>query len=259
MNLLWFLPLFVFLYMTAWFFVSLKVRRYDVIDIAWGPGFILLALFTLYFRDVPLDGRSLWILALVFLWGLRLLVHTYRRNLNKGEDWRYHEWHNGKACHYSFCTYVQVFLFQAALMMIIALPIVLSLRLIVLPMFEINYFGVALAALGLLLEAIADQQRFSFLNKESNKGNNREPLMTTGLWRFSRHPNYFGEIIFWLGIYILVLGAPMSWLMIISPFMVSYILLFVSGLPTEKKYQGRADFIEYKRKTSPLIPWWPKK
>jgi steroid 5-alpha reductase family enzyme len=255
MNLIWFLPLFVFLYMSAWFFVSLKVRRYDVIDVAWGPGFIFLSLLTLYFREASLDSRSIWILALVFLWGARLFLHTFYRNLNKGEDWRYHEWHDGRACRYSFCTYVQVFLFQAALMMIIALPIVYSLRLITLSMFDVNYLGVILAALGLLIESIADQQRSVFLKKEVNKGK----LMTRGLWRFSRHPNYFGEIIFWWGVYILVLGAPKSWMMIISPLMVTYILIFVSGLPTEKKYGGREDFLEYKRKTSPLIPWWPKK
>lgn len=255
MNFLWFLPLFVFLYMTAWFFVSLKAKRYDVIDVAWGPGFIFLALLALFFRTAPLDVRSLLILLLIFLWGLRLFVHTYRRNLNKGEDWRYHEWHDGKACRYSFCTYVQVFLFQAALMMIIALPIVYSLRLMILPMFDINYLGVALAVFGLLLETIADHQRFVFLNKKGKQ----KKLMTTGLWRLSRHPNYFGEIIFWWGMYILVLGTPKSWMLVISPLMITYILLFVSGLPTEKKYQGRADFIEYKRKTSLLIPWWPKK
>jgi len=255
MNLLWFLPLFAFLYMSAWFFVSLKAKRYDVIDVAWGPGFIFLTLLSLYFREMPLDGRSLWILILVFLWGVRLFLHTFYRNLNKEEDWRYHEWHDGKACRYSFCTYVQVFLFQAALMMIIALPIVYSLRLITLSMFEVNYLGVILAIVGLLLEFVADRQRFIFLKKEENK----DKLMTTGLWRFSRHPNYFGEIIFWWGIYILVLGAPKSWMMIVSPLLVSYILLFVSGLPTEKKYGERKDFLEYKRKTSPLIPWWPKK
>jgi steroid 5-alpha reductase family enzyme len=259
MNFLWFLPLFVFLYMSFWFFVSLRKKRYDVIDVAWGPGFIFLSLLALYFREAPLDGRSIWLLVLMLLWGTRLLIHTYRRNLNKEEDWRYHEWHDSKSCRYSICTYVQVFLFQAALMMIISLPVVYSLRLIVLSMFDVNYLGLVLAALGLLLETIADQQRFTFLKKGNNRKKGQEPLMTTGLWRFSRHPNYFGEIIFWWGIYILVLGTPNSWMMIFSPLLLSYILLFVSGLPTEKKYKARADFIEYKRKTSPLIPWWPKK
>jgi len=256
MNLLWFLPVFSFLYMSAWFLVSLKVKRYDVIDVAWGPAFVIIALMAIYFRESSLDARSLWLLLLIFLWAARLLWHTFKRNLRQEDDWRYHRWHEKDgACRYSICTFVQVFLLQAALLMIISLPLVYSLRLITLNLFDINYFALALAFLGLALEAVADWQRTAFLNKVENK----DRLMTRGLWRFSRHPNYLGEIIFWWGIYFLVWGAPKSWMLIISPLTITYVLLFVSGLPTEKKYQGRADFLEYKRKTSPLLLWPPKK
>lgn len=255
MNLLWFLPLFSFFYMSAWFFVSLRAKRYDVIDVAWGPGFIFLTLLSLYSRNGDLDFRTWLLLILIFFWGLRLFIHTFRRNLKREEDWRYHEWHDSKSCRHSICTYVQVFLFQAALMMIISLPVVYSINLIFLPMVEINYVGLVLALIGLSIETIADQQRFLFLSQKDNKNK----IMTKGLWRFSRHPNYFGEITFWWGIYFLVLGAPQSWMLLISPLMLTYIMVFVSGLPTEKKYKDRQDFKEYKMKTSPLIPWFTKK
>ena len=255
MNLLWFLPTFIILYMTFWFLVSLLVERRDIIDIAWGAGFVFLAWTTLIFRDLDLDTRSILLLSAISLWGLRLSFHTVRRNLRQEEDWRYHRWSQGQARLHPFCVFFQVFLLQGALMMIIALPVVYSLRFINLPLFELNYPGIFLIIFGLIFETVADQQRYLFLKKERNK----DQLISTGLWRYSRHPNYFGEIIFWWGIYFLVLGAPKSWLMIISPLTITYIMLFVSGLPMEERYRGRPDFEEYKRRTSALIPWFVKK
>lgn len=255
MSELWYLPIFIFFYMCVVFLISLKFKRYDVLDVAWGPGFILIVILGVYLRQMPIDDRSLYIILPINLWGLRLFFHTFKRNLHRAEDWRYHQWRDGTSCKHSICTFFQVFMFQAAVMMITALPLAYSLTIIVLPMFDINYFGLVLAALGLTIETIADWQRSNFLEKKENS--NR--LYTAGLWRFSRHPNYFGEIIFWFGLYFIAWGAPASWMLIISPLTVTYILLFVSGLPTEKKYKGRKDFTEYKRKTSALFLWFPKK
>jgi steroid 5-alpha reductase family enzyme len=266
MNLLWFLPLFIFFYMTVWFLISLWVKRRDVVDLAWGTGFVFLAWISLSFRDITLDERAYWILFLTSLWGLRLFFHNYRRNLSKEEDWRYHNWRDDQQ---SRCDqkprrnrirccltaiYFQVFLFQGALMMIIGLPIVYSLRLISLPLFSLNYFGIFLLLSGLLIETVADWQRYQFLRVKKNK----DKFITSGLWRFSRHPNYFGEIIFWWGMFFLVLGAPKSWMLVVSPLILTYIMLFVSGLPMEDRYRGRPDFEEYKRCTSALIPWFKK-
>ena len=255
MNQLWYLPVFIFCYMSLWFLLSLKFKRYDVLDVAWGPGFVLIVILSVYFREMELDDRSLWIILLISLWGLRLFFHTFKRNLHQVEDWRYHQWRDIEGCKYYLCSFFQVFMFQAAIMMITALPLAYSLSVIILPMFDVNYFGLILAILGLILETIADWQRANFLVKKENFNK----LFTSGLWHFSRHPNYLGEIIFWWGIYFLVWGAPKSWMLIIAPITVTYILLFVSGLPTEKKYQGRQDFEEYKRKTSSLFLWIPRK
>lgn len=256
MHQLWYLPFLVFFYMGAWFLVSLKYRRYDVIDVAWGPGFIMIVLISIYLREMNLDARSVFIVLLIILWGTRLLFHNFERNLRQGEDWRYHKWHDGKSAKSLLGTFFQVFMFQGALMLIISLPLAYSLSLTFLPMFDINYLGLGLAAFGLILETIADFQRTNFLRKNNNNNNK---LMVRGLWRYSRHPNYLGEIIFWWGIYFLIWGLPNSWMLAIAPLVVSYTLIFISGLPTEKKYQGRKDFIEYKRKTSPLLFWFPKK
>lgn len=254
MTSLWFLPVFVAIYMSAWFLISLKVKRKDVVDIAWAAGFVFLTWVALSFRELPLDSRSYWLLFVVTLWGLRLSLHTFRRNLSKEEDWRYHRWHEIKSYWYPFFSFIQVFIFQGALLMIIALPVVYGLCLIALPLFSINYFGIVLMIAGFILEAVADSQRYRFLRQPGNK--NR--LITSGLWRYSRHPNYFWDIVFWWGVYFLVFGAPKSWMLIISPLTVTYIFLFVSGLPMESRYRNRPDFQEYKRTTSALIPWFPK-
>lgn len=267
MDLLWFLPLFVFVYMTIWFLLSLCFKRKDVVDLAWGSGFVFLAWISFSFRNIILDERSYWVLFLITLWGLRLFFHIYHRNLSKEEDWRYHRWNKEQknwcdkkktSYHVSRCvlaTYFQVFLFQGALMMIIGLPIVYSLCLISLPLFSINYLGIILLLSGLLIEAVADWQRYFFLGIKKNK----DKFITSGLWKFSRHPNYFGEIIFWWGLFFLVLGAPNSWMLVVSPIVITYIMLFVSGLPMEDRYRGRPDFEEYKLRTSALIPWFRKR
>ncbi|MDP3836994.1 MAG: DUF1295 domain-containing protein [bacterium] len=255
MELLWFLPAFTLIYISAWYLLSLRVKRWDVIDVAWGPGFIFLVWIAWYFRGMPTDGRAAWIIVLITLWGARLLYHTYRRNLSKDEDWRYHRWHQGSGWRFFLKSYVSVFLFQGALMMIIALPAVYSLSFMSLRLYSINNLGIVLMIVGLLYETLADYQRRVFLQEPINK----DRLITYGLWKHSRHPNYFGEMLFWWGLFFIVLGAPKSWMLIVSPLTITYVLLFVSGLPMEERYRGRPDFEEYRRRTSAIIPWFTKK
>jgi steroid 5-alpha reductase family enzyme len=109
---------------------------------------------------------------------------------------------------------------------------------------------------GFLFESIGDKQLSQFIKKPENKGR----LMTEGLWKYSRHPNYFGEITQWWGIWIIILSASNGLLGVIGPITISFLILFVSGIPLlEKKYKGREDFEEYKKKTSILLPLPPKK
>jgi steroid 5-alpha reductase family enzyme len=107
---------------------------------------------------------------------------------------------------------------------------------------------------GLIVEAVADKQLTQFRNI-------RQPgqIIQTGLWKYSRHPNYFGEILIWWGIFIIVLPLPFGIWGIISPITITYLLAFVSGVPMlEKKYEGNPAFQSYKKQTSALIPWFPK-
>jgi steroid 5-alpha reductase family enzyme len=109
---------------------------------------------------------------------------------------------------------------------------------------------------GLFFEAVADYQLYLFLQDPTKRGE----IMMHGLWRYSRHPNYFGEVLMWWGIFIIACNVPYGWISIISPITISYILLFVSGIPlAEKQLKGLKDFAEYEKRTSIFVPWFVKK
>jgi steroid 5-alpha reductase family enzyme len=124
---------------------------------------------------------------------------------------------------------------------------------------ELNYLiliGLFVWVVGFLFESIGDKQLSEFIKNPANKGK----LMTKGLWKYSRHPNYFGEIVQWWGIWIIALNIPNGLYTIIGPITISILILFVSGIPLlEKKYKGRADFEDYKKRTSIFFPLPPKK
>ncbi len=119
-----------------------------------------------------------------------------------------------------------------------------------------DLLGVLLWILGFCFEFVADWQLDRFIKNPDNRGK----IMDQGLWRYSRHPNYFGEVTMWWGIYILALSVPWGWLSIIGPLTISYIILFVSGVPmTERFMEDNPAFADYKRRTSAFIPWFPGK
>jgi len=120
----------------------------------------------------------------------------------------------------------------------------------------IDFCGLVIWIIGFLCEAISDQQLFAFMSNSSNKGK----VMRTGLWSYSRHPNYFGEILMWWGIYIIALSVPGGWTAIIAPATITFLLVFITGIPWVEKAMGNnPEYQEYKKRTNMLIPWFPKK
>jgi steroid 5-alpha reductase family enzyme len=112
---------------------------------------------------------------------------------------------------------------------------------------------VAVWVAGFTIETLADKQLRQFISNPANKGH----LMTRGLWRYSRHPNYFGELTMWWGLGIIALGVPNGLIGLLGPALISHLIIFVSGIPpTEKAFQGRIGWDEYKRRTSVLVPWF---
>jgi steroid 5-alpha reductase family enzyme len=252
MNHHLFLASALFLYMTFWFVVSLIKKRNDVADIAWGLGFILLAWLSFYLSGFAV--RSLVVDILVTIWGTRLAWHIFRRNHNRPEDYRYQAWRKEWKNFY-LRSYLQVFMLQGALLYLIALPVVFINHSSASGLGWIDYIGMAIWLIGFCFESIGDRQLKVFIRDPDNKGK----ILDRGLWRYTRHPNYFGEVTQWWGIFIIAQSLPDGWSTVIGPVMITVLILFVSGVPLlEKKSAGRADFEEYKRRTSIFIPLPPK-
>ncbi len=245
----------IFGFMTFGFFVAIKRNDNSIADIMWGLGFIIIALFTLFYSGSYIPRQWL-ITILVLLWGIRLSMQIIIRKIGKGEDARYkkmrEDWGN-KAIIKSFWN---VFMLQGFIMLIISLPVIYVNSVIVQPKLTIyDFIGLILWIIGFLFESIGDLQLYYFLSNPSNKGK----ILNTGLWKYTRHPNYFGESLMWWGIFCIALSLPSSFFTIISPILITYLLVFVSGIPlAEKQMENNPQFLEYKKQTSAFFPWFTK-
>ncbi|RPH83939.1 MAG: DUF1295 domain-containing protein [Desulfobacteraceae bacterium] len=245
----------VHLYMTGWFLLALWRRRNDLADIAWGGGFIVAAL-TAVLLQTGLTPRARLVVLLVILWGLRLAVHIGLRNLGKGEDERYRKWREEWGRHWLLRSYLQVFLLQGFLLYLISLPVIWTILAKPSPWTGLDALGLAVWIVGFIFEAAGDFQLARFKKDPGNRGK----IIQQGLWRYSRHPNYFGEVTLWWGIYLLALSTPGGWMTIIGPLTITFLILKVSGIPLlEKKYVNNAAFQEYARRTSAFFPLPPRK
>lgn len=253
MNYYLILAVTLLCYMSFWFVVSVIKKRNDVADIAWGLGFVLLAWLSFFISGFSI--KALLVNGLVTIWGLRLALHIYSRNKNKPEDPRYLEWR--KTWNYFYLrSYLQVFLLQGLLLYLISLPVIFINHSVSEGFGILEIAGFFVWVIGFYFESTGDRQLREFISNPENKGK----LMDRGLWRYSRHPNYFGEVTQWWGIFIVALSVPGSFFTVIGPFTITVLILFVSGIPLlEKKYEGRPDFEEYKKRTSAFFPLPRKK
>lgn len=251
MNYYLILVLMLLGYMTLWFIVSLIKKRNDVVDIAWGIGFVLLTWVSYIISDFP-STIGFIVGVLVSIWGIRLSWHIYLRNRGNPEDYRYNIYRKTWEKWFYLRSFVQIYLLQGALLFLVVLPVLLindSKVYSTLGLF--NIFGLILWLIGFFFEVVGDLQLTKFIKKSENKGK----LMREGLWRYTRHPNYFGEVTQWWGIWIISLGVTNEWVGVIGPITITLLILFVSGVPLlEKKYEGRRDFEEYKKHTSKFFP-----
>jgi steroid 5-alpha reductase family enzyme len=232
--------------MTSWYGLSIYKKRNDIADIAWGMGFILVAFFNLF--TGYLSFQSLIIVFLTTIWGGRLAFHIYLRNKNKKEDSRYKQFKNSP--------YLKVFMLQGLFMLLISTPIIFISHIDAYGWTNLNTIGLWIWCIGFYFEAVADSELKEFLINPKNKGK----IMDQGLWKYSRHPNYFGEVTMWWGIWLISFYNLNSLFAIIGPLTITTLILFVSGIPLlEKKYQGNKLFENYKKKTNIFIPWFPKK
>ena len=243
----------LFLYMCVWFGVSLAKQRNDVADIAWGLGFPILCWTAFLFGEH--STRAILINLAISLWGIRLAKHIHQRNKYKPEDTRYATWRK-EWKYVKLRSFLQVFMLQGVFLYFIALPAIYINLTLAYPIQLQDFIGLIIWIIGFYFEVVGDAQLAHFVQKTANHGK----IMQTGLWKYTRHPNYFGEVIMWWGIYTVALGLPDGIMTIIGPITITLLILFVSGIPLlEKKYKGRPEFEAYKKRTSVFIPLPPKR
>jgi steroid 5-alpha reductase family enzyme len=238
------------IYMSLVFAIAYKRKRLDTVDVAWGGGFVVVAWLV---AGLEPQVRTLLIAILVDIWAIRLSNHIMERSKRRGEDDpRYTElaskWNQKN---YWMRAYVSVFLLQGALVLLISLPTVFAAG-------DSLSFAVPLTVLGMLIwvagfatETAADYQLQQFLNAKTNKGK----VLDKGLWHYSRHPNYLGEITQWYGIGIIACSASYGWIGLIGPLVLNFIIRFVSGVPPiEKRKQKDPAYQKYMQHTNALLP-----
>jgi steroid 5-alpha reductase family enzyme len=242
--------------MTALWVVSVIIKNVSVVDLFWGFGFVLTAGF--YF--IKTDGfelRKIILMTLVAIWGLRLSVYLAWRNLGKGEDFRYRQFRkNYGENRYWWISFFQTFLLQGVLMWLISVPLLgaqyYGLR-NTLSIFD--YLGITFWFIGFCFEAGGDYQLALFKADTTNKGK----VMDKGFWRFTRHPNYFGDSSVWWGYGFLCLASG-SHLPVLGSLLMTVLIIKVSGVALLEKSlkEQKPQYKEYIEKTSAFIPWFPK-
>jgi len=255
LNVLLMEVIVVIFYMTIWFLIAQVLRRNDVADIAWGTGFILTALSAMIFTE-GIAPRGLFVMFLVMLWGVRLACHIFFRNRGKDEDNRYRKWRQGWGKHPVIRAYFQVFFLQGLLIVVISLPVTIIIKSAPNPISVFDFLGVCIWFAGFAFESVGDYQLIKYKSNPANKGK----IMTRGLWTYTRHPNYFGEVALWWGVYFIALSVPWGWATILGPVTITYLILKVSGIPLlEEKYKDNPEFQKYKKRTSVFFPLPPRK
>jgi steroid 5-alpha reductase family enzyme len=239
------------------FILSLALKRNDIADVAWGPGIALASWSSWYLAGQPTTTTTLVVLCLVSIWATRLGIRIYLKNRRKGEDARYARWRAAWGQWFYFRSYLQVYLLQGFLMVVVGYGAVhASIYAITVP--ESTLFlivGSLIWITGFLFESIGDYQLDTFLKNPTNNGR----LMRYGLWRYSRHPNYFGEVTMWWGIWLIIVPLPLSALALVSPLTITGLILFVSGIPLlEAGLAKHPEFPQYAKTTNVFIPWFPK-
>lgn len=250
-------------YLALGWLLSVRLHDTSIVDVMWGPGFALVAAVGAWVgAGDPL--RKLLVLVLVGLWGLRLALHIYLRNRGKGEDYRYQAMRRNQGPRFVWLSAFTVFGLQGALLLFIAMPLAVATGQ---PsrvgagagssgLGPFDYAGVALFALGFCFEAVGDAQLARFKADPANRGK----VCDVGLWRYSRHPNYFGDATLWWGLYLIACAVPGGGWTIASPLVMTVLLLKVSGVALLERglTSTKPGYAEYIARTSAFVPWFPR-
>ncbi|HET7320176.1 MAG TPA: DUF1295 domain-containing protein [Candidatus Saccharimonadales bacterium] len=238
--------------MTGAFLVAKKRQRLDTVDSAWGMAFAVAAAVS---AGYEFNLRTVLLLVLVDIWAVRLTAHLLDRSRHSKEDPRYKELSKKWKGNFWLRAYFSIFVVQGVLVWIISLPVAMAVGKSTGSAALFTILGVAVWLKGFVIEALADRQLALF----RKGGKNKNEVLQTGLWRYSRHPNYYGEITQWFGIGLIACAAHNGWVGLAGPLVLTLTIIFISGIPPiEKRRAADLKYQEYKRQTSVLIPWRPK-
>ena len=248
--------LFIIAFMTLLWFVSVLIKNASIVDWFWGFSFIMLGAFYFY-NTQGLEMRKLTIMSLVFIWGMRLSIYLAKRHWGKGEDFRYQKFRQDYGPErYWWVSYFQVFLLQGTLAWLISSPLLAAMYYSEnVAINIIDIMAVFVWLIGFMFEAIGDYQLSVFKSNPNNKGK----LLTSGLWRYTRHPNYFGDAGLWWGFGLFAIASE-SYLPFMSSILMTLLIIKVSGVSLlEKSLNRNKDgYSEYSEKTNAFFPWFPK-
>lgn len=246
----------IVIFMTLLWIVSVFKKNASIVDPFWGFAYVLLAWF--YFIQVEEQSlRQYIVLALVSIWGLRLSIFLGIRNSGKAEDYRYQQFRKDFGPkRYWWVSFFQFFLLQGILAWLVSAPMLGAQKGINTELGIIDMVAVAIWIFGFIFEAGGDYQLSKFKAKAENKGK----LLTTGLWKYTRHPNYFGDGFQWVA-FALFSVANHCYLPILSAVLMNFLLLKVSGVKLLEKTlsKSKPGFEDYMRNTPAFFPWFPKK
>jgi len=236
---------------------SIFIKNVSIVDIFWGFGFVVVNAFYVFISG-ELNARKILILTLVTIWGLRLTIHLAWRNIGKGEDFRYQEFRRSYGPErYWWFSFFQVFLLQGALIMIVSLPLLgISSSTSTGDLNALDYLGMLVWLVGFTFEAGGDYQLARFKSNISNKGK----VLQTGFWKYTRHPNYFGDAAVWWAYAIFSVAAGSYW-QIVGSIVMTVLIIKVSGVSLLERTlkDTKPQYKDYIQKTNSFFPWFPKK
>jgi len=249
--------LIIFILVTLLWVLSVMLTNASIVDLFWGFGFVVVnAFYFLVSEDFNL--RKILLLTLVTIWGLRLSIYLSWRNIGKGEDFRYQKFRQDYGPkRYWWFSYFQVFILQGALIMLISLPLMgTNLWEQSDTLIWLDYLGIVVWCIGFLFEAGGDFQLAKFKKNPQNKGK----VLNTGFWKYTRHPNYFGDSAVWWAYAIFSIAAGAYW-PIVGSVLMTVIIIKVSGVALLEKTLNntKPEYHNYIKKTNSFFPWFPKK
>lgn len=239
--------------MVLFWLLSLALKDASIVDPFWGTGFVVLAWVT-FFNVSEISSRSVLLLILVTVWGLRLSIYLLWRNVGKGEDRRYGAMRDKHGKNFWWVSLITVFVLQGLIMWFVSLTFQSGMHGSQDggSLYWLDWIGIAIWSVGFFFEAVGDYQMARFKADPSNKCR----VMDRGLWSLTRHPNYFGDFCIWWGIFVIA-SASGAWWTILSPILMSVLLLKVSGVSLLESdiEERRPGYREYKNKTNSFFPW----